>query len=644
MLKKLLLLFMVFVLAMTVQAQNKLTDSLRQLLSKRHEDTARVLTTIDMALQFRNTHPDSTIYYCEEALALARKIHFKRGEAYAITTTGLALREKGELPESLELQLQALQIAEANNYPIEAAFCYRRIGLVYMDIQDYKTCLYYLFLALHKQETIPYPRGIAIENMNLAMTYEYMNMPDSALYFNEKAEAGKSLIEDLYPEVSRVFGNIYARKGDPVLALHYYNKGIEDGLKLNDYRTVSFIYADAARMFRQLNQVDSSISFARKGVQYGQQASYKKGILFSSLILSDLYEGANPAEALRYFKIAAAAKDSLFGAGNIQTIQALIAKEEDRQKEVEFAKIAYQNRLRQVGLLTGLGVILLVALLLYRNNRQQQQANRVLQETLTDLRSAQAQLIQSEKMASLGELTAGIAHEIQNPLNFVNNFAELNIELGDELKAAAEAGDKGEVMNLAIDIQANAEKINQHGKRAEGIVKSMLLHAQSGAGKKAETDLNALAGEYFRLAYNGMRSKDSSFQARMETDFDQTIGSINIIAQDLGRVILNICNNAFYAVQERRKKQADGYDPVVSLSTKKQGRTVFIYIEDNGEGIPAKVVDKIFQPFFTTKPTGQGTGLGLSLAYDIVKAQGGTIQVTTREGAGTRFVVEIPIS
>ena len=311
--------------------------------------------------------------------------------------------------------------------------------------------------------------------------------------------------------------------------------------------------------------------------------------------------------------------------------------------------------MRQVGLLTGLGVILLVALLLYRNNRQQQQANRVLQETLTDLRSAQAQLIQSEKMASLGELTAGIAHEIQNPLNFVNNFAELNIELGDELKAAAEAGDKGEVMNLAIDIQANAEKINQHGKRAEGIVKSMLLHAQSGAGKKAETDLNALAGEYFRLAYNGMRSKDSSFQARMETDFDQTIGSINIIAQDLGRVILNICNNAFYsvhakasaaahAVQERRKKQADGYDPVVSLSTKKQGQSVFIYIEDNGEGIPAKVVDKIFQPFFTTKPTGQGTGLGLSLAYDIVKAQGGTIQVTTREGAGTRFEVEIPMA
>ena len=637
--KKIGLIFLVSALCFEGFAQNKLTDSLKHLLTITTEDTARVITTIDMALQFRNTRPDSTIYYCEQALALARKIRFKRGEAYALTTTGLALREKGELPQSLELQLQALQMAESNNYPIEAAFCYRRIGLVYMDIQDYPTCLHYLYMALHKQESIPYARGIAIEQMNIAMTYEYMNKPDSALYFNLKAEEGKKLIEDLYPEVSRVFGNIYARKGNQELALTYYNKGIADGLKLNDYRTVSFICADAARMFRQLNQTDSSISFAKRGVQYGQMASYKKGILFSSTILSDLYDTVNPTEALRYFKIAAAAKDSLFGAGNIQTIQTLITKEEGRQKEIELAKAAYKNRLKQVGLLAGLGLILVVALILYRNNRQKQKANIVLEKTLADLKLTQSQLIQSEKMASLGELTAGIAHEIQNPLNFVNNFSEVNTELVGELKTEALKGNTAEVIAIANDIQANEEKINHHGKRAEVVVKSMLLHSQGSTGKKAPTDINALANEYLRLAYHGIRSKDNAIMVTMQTDFDETIGEINIIPQDIGRVLLNIFNNAFYAMQEKKKGQDGDYEPVLSLSTKKSGDKVLILVRDNGNGIPAKVVDKIFQPFFTTKPTGQGTGLGLSLSYDIVKAHGGEIKVDTRAGLYTEFEV-----
>jgi signal transduction histidine kinase len=640
--KKIIFIFIFFTLYGEGFAQNKLTDSLKHLLIITKEDTSRVMTTIDMALQYRNTNPDSAIYYCDQALTLTRKIKFKRGEAYALTTMGLAMREKGELPKSLQLQIQALQIAESNNYTIEEAFCLRRIGLVYMDLNDYPICLHYLYLALQKQEKVQYKRGIAIEYMNLGMIYEYMNKLDSALYWILKADEEKKLIEDLYPEVSRVFGNIYAKKGDPGLALTYYNKGIEDGLLLNDFRTVSFICADAARMFKHLNQPDSSISFAKRGLKYGQMASYKKGILFSSSILSDLYDSVNPTEALHYYKIAAAAKDSLFGAGNIQTIQTLIKKEEARQKEIELEKTAYQNRLKQYALLAGLGVFLMVTLILYRNNRQKQKANKVLETTLTNLKSAQTQLIQSEKMASLGELTAGIAHEIQNPLNFVNNFSEVNTELIGELVEEVNKGNTDEVKAIANDIKENSEKINHHGKRADAIVKGMLQHSRSSSGKKEPTDLNALCDEYLRLSYHGLRAKDKSFNATMSTDFDTIIGNINIIPQDLGRVVLNLINNAFYAVNEKKNLNSEGYEPTVSLSTKKENNKIIISVTDNGNGMTEKLIDKIFQPFFTTKPTGQGTGLGLSLSYDIVKAHGGELTVETKQGEGSTFIIQIP--
>ena len=643
------LLFWICLSGLAASGQNKLTDSLKRELITVRTDTGRVILLTNLGLQYRNTNPDSSVHYSEMALALARKIRFKRGEAFALTTIGLALREKGDLPRALEYEINALNIAEENNYPIETAFALRRIGLVYMDLKDYPTCLHYLYRALYTQETVQYKRGIAIEYMNLAMTYEYMNRLDSALYFIQLAEKGKDLIEDLYPEVNRVFGNIYARQSDYPLAEHYYNKGIETGLRLNDYRTVSFICADAARMFRGRNLTDSSIAYAKRGVTYGQMASYKKGILFSATILSELLDSTRPVEALNYYRIAAAAKDSLFGAGNIKTIQALITKEEGRQKEIQSAKKAYQNQLKQYGLLAGLGIFLIVAIILFRNNRQKQKANAILQTTLADLKATQAQLVQSEKMASLGELTAGIAHEIQNPLNFVNNFSEVSAELIGEMQTELEKGDLEEAKALASDIRQNLEKINHHGKRADAIVKGMLQHSSKGSGKKEPTDINALCDEYLRLAFHGLRAKDKSFNATMKTSFDASIGKVNIIPQDIGRVILNLITNAFYAVNEKSKQGIAGYEPTVEVSTtlsplpgRGVGGEVKINVKDNGEGIPEKVMNKIFQPFFTTKPTGQGTGLGLSLSYDIVKAHGGELKVETKEREGTIFIIQIP--
>jgi signal transduction histidine kinase len=269
--------------------------------------------------------------------------------------------------------------------------------------------------------------------------------------------------------------------------------------------------------------------------------------------------------------------------------------------------------------------------------------NNTLNNTMVELKETHAQLVQSEKMASLGELTAGIAHEIQNPLNFVNNFSELNAELIDELKEEIVKGNFEEVDAIANDIKQNEQKINHHGKRADSIVKGMLQHSRNSTGLKELTDINTLADEFLRLSYHGLRAKDKSFNATMNTEFDPSIGKFNIVAQDIGRVVLNLITNAFHAVREKKVQQPEGYSPTVTVITEKRGDKVVLIVRDNGNGVPAKILDKIFQPFFTTKPTGQGTGLGLSMSYDIItKGHDGDLQVKTVEGEGSDFIITLP--
>ena len=268
-----------------------------------------------------------------------------------------------------------------------------------------------------------------------------------------------------------------------------------------------------------------------------------------------------------------------------------------------------------------------------------------LRQSLENLKATQAQLIHSEKMASLGELTAGIAHEIQNPLNFVNNFSEVSNELIDEMNEELAKGDIEEAKAISVDIKQNLEKIAHHGKRADGIVKGMLQHSRSSSGKKEPTDINKLIDEYFRLGYHGLRAKDKSFNATLETNYDETLEKIDVIPQDIGRVILNLFINAFYAVDERKSKSASqDYKPTVSISTEKLKDNVVILVKDNGIGIPKEALDKIFQPFFTTKPSGKGTGLGLSMSYDIIKAHNGNISVDTKANIGTEFKITLPIT
>jgi len=307
-----------------------------------------------------------------------------------------------------------------------------------------------------------------------------------------------------------------------------------------------------------------------------------------------------------------------------------------QQHAVQEATIGQRNLIIVLSLV-GLAAVCVLVVFVYR----QLQVNK---KTLLSLQQTQAQLIQSEKMASLGELTAGIAHEIQNPLNFVNNFSEVNIELVDEMELELNSGDKDEAISIAADIKANLEKIRHHGKRADGIVKGMLQHSRSGSTTKEMTDINALADEYLRLAYHGLRAKDKSFNADMVTNFDPKLPQIAILPQEIGRVLLNLYTNAFYAIQHKEQMAGINYKPTVEVSTSAQKGNVIIKVKDNGMGMPEHIKEKIMQPFFTTKPTGEGTGLGLSMSYDIiVKGHEGEISVDTKENDYTVFTISLPL-
>ncbi len=291
------------------------------------------------------------------------------------------------------------------------------------------------------------------------------------------------------------------------------------------------------------------------------------------------------------------------------------------------------------------------AILLEETINELENKRKAVEETLAELKSTQAQLIQSEKMASLGELTAGIAHEIQNPLNFVNNFSEVNAEMIDEMQEELKAGEIEDAITISNDIKENEKKINHHGKRAESIVKNMLQHSRGSGGQKELTDINALADEYLRLSYHGFRAKDKSFNADFKLEADENLPKTEVVPQDIGRVLLNLINNAFYAcaersrnaVNEKVKQNVNDYKPMVVVYTKLLGNKVEIKVQDNGNGVPESVKEKIFQPFFTTKPTGQGTGLGLSLSYDIIKAHGGELSLNTRMETGTEFIIKLNI-
>jgi two-component system NtrC family sensor kinase len=663
------LLFLVLLVS-TAFAQKSPSDSLKKLLSQSLPDTARVLLLDQLSYALMYSKPSMAMQYAQEGLDLSKKSHFPKGQVRNMNRLGAILRFTSNYGKALEMHFGSLKLAESINDKEGVARTLNNIGILYLEQKDFKKAIAYFRKTQSVAQQIPDLNLAQIAMVNIATNYALLNQLDSArMYVQTAYEMTENQTSSTKNTLLISLGNIYYRMGNYALALKYYRMSLPYLKAIENNRLLSQTYFEMAQVFRGMNSTDSCLYYAQRALTLSQAANNVKYIFEASNLLSALYDSTNTVRAYQYFKLAAAAKDSMFSQEKVKQVQNLSFSEQLRQQELIKAQEAYENRQKIGALLGVLGVFLIVAFMLYRNNLQKQKANKLLyrqkeeinlqrdkaEKALSDLRAAQNQLIQSEKLASLGELMAGIAHEIQNPLNFVNNFSELSTELIEELSEELPAELKTPPSGfggLLADITQNLQKINHHGKRASSIVKGMLEHSRSSTGVKELTDINKLADEYLRLSYHGLRAKNKAFVADFSTDFDESLPKKEVIPQDMGRVLLNLINNAFYAVNERAKQGEPRYQPKVKIRTfqyKTNNEGPFegwgLSVSDNGSGIPDAIKSKIFQPFFTTKPTGEGTGLGLSLAYDIItKGHGGTMEVVTQEGEGTTFVVKVPYS
>jgi two-component system, NtrC family, sensor kinase len=591
-------------------------------------------------------------------------------------------------PEGLKNAFSGLKYMEESGEKNNMSHAYGRVAFMYYSENNLPEAMKYYILTCKTGKEIGDIFNTADAVCKMGDIYFKQNNYDSAL--KNYAEAIRMIKDTSDPDLKSSIANALAGMGDVYHSLGKMATAAGDKAKAdNNFNLALNNYFAAVKVYETVDQVDGTIfAYVPIGeifIQKGKSAEAKKYIYKSIELakasgskdnLIESYSGlvewdsavGNYKKAFEDHKMYILYRDSLNNQNTAnQSLEYSMQYEADKKNAIAKAEqekkdaLAKHIRNQEYFAMASLAVLvlagLIIALIQYRNNKQKQKANFLLERqkqkveiTLNELKSTQVQLIQSEKMASLGELTAGIAHEIQNPLNFVNNFSDVNTELIDELEQEAGQGNLDEVKAIARNIRDNEQKINHHGKRADAIVKGMLQHSRTSSAVKEPTGINKLADEYLRLAYHGLRAKDKSFNATLKTDYDETIGNINIVPQDIGRVILNLITNAFYTVNEKRIALAAGakntqpdYEPTVSVSTKKIGDQVLVSVKDNGNGVPPKIADKIFQPFFTTKPTGQGTGLGLSLSYDIVKAHGGELKMQTTEGEGTVFMVQLPV-
>ena len=639
------------------------------------EDSSMVFDIELLSAQY-SSDLDSSIHYTFKALNLSRRINFHKGELRALTHLASVLRQYGLLLKAFNICHKGLQISRRYGEKSHEATFLGEIGICYRESGVFPEAMTYLKKSKNLYDSMGDKYLSAYQLNNIGEVHLLKNELDSALFLcrlalkeEEGVPAGAFWITYY---TSHNLGNIFLAQANYDSSL-YYLKFAKKIAALNAHRFSTNL--SLAKLFDKLGMKDSSLHYAGEA---NRVALESRVFTFNSDIndfLGEFYHDVDLNRSDEFTRLALTYKDSLYrqsvsiGLENFDELD-----EQERQFEIRSANAAFQFKARLVGLLTGVLVLLIIIGILVRNYRQKQKSivllnkqkdeiNSAKEKTeiaLTDLKATQSQLIQSEKMASLGELTAGIAHEIQNPLNFVNNFSEVNAELIDELTDELANGNKQAVDKIANDIKGNQEKINFHGKRADAIVKGMLLHSRGRSGEKELVDLNALCDEYLRLAFHGFRAKDKSFSAMFETNFGPGIPNANVVRQDIGRVLLNLINNAFYSVREKAKNNPDSYKPTVLVSTKRLNARpddpvgqdkVEIRVQDNGSGIPEEIRDKIFQPFFTTKPTGQGTGLGLSLAYDIItKGHGGELKVESspagragKEGEGCEFIIRLPL-
>ena len=645
------LLFIVLIITVTlVKAQHKTIDSLRIKLSKTTVDTSRLRLLSDLSNEYLVTNPDSCLIVSQQVYQLAGKYNLPNQQAIALNNIADVYCNMGDYVTGIRMCLKAVRIYENQKNVMGLAGVYNDLGATYIEAADYSNGLRYLRMAergLSNQiKTQDKEQLKAIIELNIGECFLYTHQIDSAAYYlqNTNRTEGQYHYLNFVGNIERDLGEVEIARQHKAEALKHLNVAVKLSKSNNDVKMLSMTYLSTSKLYHQFKQQDSAEYYAQKALEVARSGKYEQDALNAGIVLySDYDEDKNLPEAYKYYKLATIAKDSLYSQDRVKKMISMDFEEKQRLQDLVEAQDRYQNQIRTDLLVAGLVILLIIGVVLWRSNTNKKRANMVINDTLNELRSTQNQLIQSEKMASLGELTAGIAHEIQNPLNFVNNFSDVNREMIDELKEELKAGNTDEALAIADDIQQNEEKINHHGKRADFIVKGMLQHSRTGTGERQPTNVNILADEFLKLSYHGLRAKDKNFNAELITDFDEKLPKVNIVQQDIGRVMLNLFNNAFYAVNEKMKTAGADYKPEVTVTTAVENNWVTITVKDNGIGIPDAIRDKIMQPFFTTKPTGQGTGLGLSLSYDIVvKGHGGQLAVTSEEGAYTQFTVSLP--
>ena len=633
--------------------------------SKLQEALSYCQQALDIFIEIRHLHGQASIYeyfgiiersrgnlsasldYLLKGISLSEQACDDELKSLAHYHTGVTYKYLGLYEQALQQLLEGLRIATEINNWISRSYCINLIGQIYFETGDYASALDYYEQSLQIRKDSGDKWGEAGCLDNIGITYmELKAFEKASVYFEQSLSITQSTGHKK-GEGNTLYhlGIITMQSGDFSKARQYADKSMQIRKETGDIKGEAEILLFMAGLESPANEDSQHYNLAIEFLTNAMKLATQTGSLdLIAKIHFEFYEKYKQLpdfrQALEHLeKYMELSKQIHTDALNrqIQNLEISHRVEKSRQ-EAEIYK------LRNIELAN-----------LYQESEKQKDEIAVqklnVENTLSDLKEAQEQLIQREKMASLGELTAGIAHEIQNPLNFINNFSDVNAELIDELKEQLATSNGQEVFLIADNIKENEQKINHHGKRADAIVKGMLQHSRSSSGKKEPTDINALANEYLRLAYQGQRAKDKSFNVTIKTDFDETLGLVAVVPQDIGRVLLNLYNNAFYAASLPSKGGFNKNSPTVWVKTKKEDNKVVVCVRDNGPGIPQNIVDKIFQPFFTTKPTGEGTGLGLSLSYDIVKAHGGELKVETKparagtdgEGDGSTFIIQLPV-
>ena len=673
----------------TVEGRQHNIDSLKRELRQTNNDTSQMIIMGILADAYAEINADSCYFYASGMQTRAKKLALKMEEVVALNNMGYALVSLGNYPRSLQILLSAIDQAKQPSIEQNILSVYyaptddytdrntssalqrkavlsranQFTGILYVNSGNYEKALTYFWEAIPQAQEVGNPKLLCITHIAQSRAFIFNKQYDSALLWLRHAYsyAEEADFHNYLGSILLNTGRVYQALGKQDSAFVYFKRALFESAEHDYIRGIVASNLLLADMFKHAGNTDSSLLYIKGGLTAAYRLNAPELFLRTYKALADYYQNAgNNDSTVKYQALIIGINDSLFNQKQIQQFQNIDFDAQQQQQEIEAAKKDYQNRLRMYLLLGGMTTVLVVAGLLFRSNSQKKKTNLLLQlqkqeieYAMTNLKATQAQLIHAEKMASLGELTAGVAHEIQNPLNFVNNFSEVNKELLEELKLEMEKGNISEARSIANDVIDNHDKINIHGKKVDAIVKGMLQHSQIGSGQKELTGINAMAEEYLRLAFHGIKTKDAGFEVSTKTDFDPGVGMINVIPKDISKVLLNLYNNAFYSVYEKSKSVNGKYEPLVTVTTQminesghEQGyneQSVIISVKDNGMGVEDKMKDKIFQPFFTTKPPGSGTGLGLSLSYEIIKAHGGEIKVDSSEGEGAEFTITLPV-